>query len=124
MCRSCDWGLAIQCHDASPLPHGVALSDSGEATLPNGQRMVNVHPATACEGRGCPIHHPSDHSMAGFPLYWRSDAYFMERTCPHGIGHPDPDDLAWRVQHWHNADEVLGVHGCDGCCCPWSRADG
>jgi hypothetical protein len=29
----------------------------------------------------------------------------MERTCRHGVGHPDPDDL--------NPDTI---HGCDGCC--------
>lgn len=29
----------------------------------------------------------------------------MERICPHGVGHPDPDDT--------NPDTV---HGCDGCC--------
>jgi hypothetical protein len=33
----------------------------------------------------------------------------MERVCPHGVGHPDPDDI----------NVILGpekVHGCDGCC--------
>lgn len=29
----------------------------------------------------------------------------MERMCPHGIGHPDPDEITLDV-----------VHGCDGCC--------
>ena len=33
----------------------------------------------------------------------------VERVCPHGIGHPDPDWLKGRPSHW-------GVHGCDGCC--------
>jgi hypothetical protein len=33
----------------------------------------------------------------------------MERICPHGIGHPDPDDPAFK-------NPIEGVHGCDGCC--------
>ena len=33
----------------------------------------------------------------------------VERVCPHGIGHPDPDWLKGKPSHW-------GVHGCDGCC--------
>jgi hypothetical protein len=32
----------------------------------------------------------------------------MERICPHGVGHPDPDDVF--------ATDT--VHGCDGCCTP------
>src|SRR4051812_45703377 len=58
-----------------------------------GQVVPNIHPRQACEGRGCPIHHPSDHSMTGFKLYWRSDRGIFERICPHGVGHPDPDTL-------------------------------
>ena len=34
------------------------------------------------------------------------DRRIMERICPHGVGHPDPDDVL-------NQDRV---HGCDGCC--------
>lgn len=86
------------------------------ATLPNGQVLVGVHPATACEGRGCPIHHPSNHPMVDYPLLWRGDKNIMERTCPHGVGHDDPDDVAWRLQQWHNVDHAIGQHGCDGCC--------
>jgi hypothetical protein len=37
----------------------------------------------------------------------------FERICPHGIGHPDPDDMAY----WKSiGEESMGVHGCDGCC--------
>lgn len=36
-----------------------------------------------------------------------------ERTCPHGVGHPDPDDVL-------NEDKV---HGCDGCCHPENSRD-
>lgn len=88
------------------------------ATLPNGQVLVGVHPGTACEGRGCPIHHPTDHPMVTWPLLWRGDRGLMERTCPHGVGHPDFDDIIWRrslgvVGYVYRA---LEIHGCDGCC--------
>jgi hypothetical protein len=33
--------------------------------------------------------------------------------CPHGIGHPDPDSVAFFEK---NGDTGFGVHGCDGCC--------
>jgi hypothetical protein len=43
----------------------------------------------------------------------------MERICPHGVGHPDPDHLAF-VEERYGTDEasVESVHGCDGCCRP------
>lgn len=33
----------------------------------------------------------------------------MERICPHGVGHPDPDEIDLEVN-------AKGIHGCDGCC--------
>lgn len=83
------------------------------ATL--GPRAMKTHPESKCAGRPCVIHAPSDHHMAGWPMLYRADRELMERTCPHGVGHPDPDDLAWQVsvgRTWQ------GVHGCDGCCKP------
>lgn len=74
--------------------------------------LVNVHPPERCAGRACVVHNPSDHHMVGWPLNWRDDRGIMERVCPHGIGHPDPDDLAYRVSIRRGGD----VHGCDGCC--------
>lgn len=75
--------------------------------------LVNVHPAEKCEGRHCVLHNPSDHHMRGWPTLFRSDIGIMERTCPHGVGHPDPDDLAFHMTLGH---DWLGTHGCDGCC--------
>lgn len=69
-----------------------------------GQDLL-VHPWSVCHGRACVIHAPSDHSMRDFPTHWRSDRGMMERICPHGVGHPDPDDPS---------DDR--THGCDGCC--------
>jgi hypothetical protein len=49
----------------------------------------------------------------------------MERLCPHGLAHPDPDDYLVRTQ------EVGTAHPCDGCCnpsylncwTPWAKAE-
>ena len=44
--------------------------------------------------------------MRDWPQTWRFDGRFTERLCPHGIGHPDPDDTRAAAR----------THGCDGCC--------
>lgn len=72
--------------------------------------LTFVHAEDACMGDHCTIHNMSDHSMRSFPQHWRADRGIMERICPHGIGHPDPDD--YRVNQY----EYERVHGCDGCC--------
>jgi hypothetical protein len=49
----------------------------------------------------------------------------MERLCPHGLAHPDPDD--YHVQ----TAQVDTAHPCDGCCTPvylncwtpWAKAE-
>lgn len=69
------------------------------------QLIVNVHRPNQCRNDYCTIHNPSPHSMVEFPQRWRQDRKFMERMCPHGIGHPDPDDIVLNT-----------IHGCDGCC--------
>ena len=76
-------------------------------------RLVNVHDPANCEGRGCPIHHPSDHHMVNWEMYWRADRGLMERICVHGTGHPDPDDIAFKKSIGRHSE---GIHGCDGCC--------
>jgi hypothetical protein len=86
--------------------------------LPGNQGvLVNVHKPEACEGEGCPIHHPSDHHMKDWPLVWRGSGPFdiwagFERQCPHGIGHLDPDTEAYM----RKVGEYVPPHGCDGCC--------
>ena len=37
----------------------------------------------------------------------------LERRCPHGVSHPDPDSVVWLSSVYSNA---WGVHDCDGCC--------
>jgi hypothetical protein len=74
--------------------------------LEGGEVILNVHPKYRCKGTCC-IHRRTNHHMRSFPQHFREDRGFMERTCPHGVGHPDPDDPF--------ADPI---HGCDGCCAP------
>ena len=82
-----------------------------------GEITLRVHHPSKCAGEYCCIHNPSAHVMVEFPLYWRDDRQLMERTCPHGVGHPDPDALDFqRRVRGERAAEVAGVHGCDGCC--------
>jgi len=88
-----------------------------EPTIIGGSPVYNVHDPARCEGRPCVLHHPSDHHMRDWPKRWRDDRRMVERTCPHGVGHPDPDDLAYRLTLPGPVGEAdSGVHGCDGCC--------
>ena len=82
-----------------------------------GPHVLVVHPARMCAGETCCIHNPSDHHMRTWPMNWRDDTKVMERLCPHGVGHPDPDALAFNVR---GGRDYYGVHGCDGCCHPRS----
>jgi hypothetical protein len=83
-----------------------------------GQTITNIHTEEQCEGRPCTIHRPSDHHMRSWPTNWRDGGVFdikgphMERICPHGVGHPDPDDLEFNLSQGRD----YSVHGCDGCC--------
>ena len=77
-----------------------------------------LHKASACGGAACPIHHPSGHAMASWPMNLRLDYWanpLIERTCPHGVGHPDPDSVAFLLRADKRRSD-WGVHGCDGCC--------
>lgn len=90
--------------------------DMEEVTLVGGQ-VLHAHSMLWCKSNWftnevCCIHHPSNHHMQLWPQNWRGDRGIMERICPHGIGHPDPDDLKCRK------NVVESVHGCDGCCSP------
>ena len=77
--------------------------------------LRNVHSPEVCAGEWCVLHNPSNHHMRDWPTMWRGDRRIMERTCPHGVGHPDPDDLAYLARVGRHGE---GVHGCDGCCRP------
>lgn len=78
-------------------------------------QTVKVHGIEDCKGRNCVIHNPSDHHMKDWPTHWRGDRQLMERICPCGIGHPDPDDLAFKESIGIDV-ETEGIHGCCGHC--------
>lgn len=80
-----------------------------------GEQILYVHSPAVCSGqdRPCCIHRPSRHHMRQWPQLWRQDARVMERTCPHGVGHPDPDSL-----NIYGDGNSRGDHTCDGCCNP------
>lgn len=86
-------------------------------TLPNGQILVNVHPAEACEGRWCVVHDPLP-TYDRADLYWRNDRGIFEVICDHGVGHPAPEQYLY----WSLTDQMWqGIHGCDGCCERWEE---
>jgi hypothetical protein len=86
-----------------------------------GQQTLLVHDREMCIGEYCCIHNPSPHKMRTFPQLWRADRGLMERTCSHGIGHPDPDHLEYVLRKFGRNDSI---HGCKcGCCRTDGRAD-
>lgn len=77
-----------------------------------GLRLGGVHFREDCKAP-CVIHYPSVHHMTTWPLHWRLDRLIFERICPHGVGHPDPDQFS----HWEETgQDSQSIHGCDGCC--------
>lgn len=84
--------------------------------------VLKHHSGKSCEPP-CAFHAPSDHPLKDAPLNWRSGMTpwdgrrILERMCPHGIGHPDPDGLNFANRNLPEGEEPdEGVHGCDGCC--------
>ncbi|MBD8057841.1 hypothetical protein IC607_02525 [Cellulomonas sp. JH27-2] len=82
-----------------------------------GHGLLRTHGRRECSGPNCPIHNPSEHPLADAPLLWREDGGFMERLCPHGVGHPDVDRLAHTMRtQGESATRRIARHACDGCC--------
>jgi len=96
---------ARYCHAEPILVNGEMVPGGPYWELQGGSFMTRVHDQSQCAGDFCTIHFNSRHHMEDWPQHWRSDRRLMERICPHGVGHPDPDDP--------NPDKS---HGCDGCC--------
>lgn len=79
-----------------------------------GQQGLHVHPASACVGRPCPFHNPSNHKMKNWPINVRLDNKgLVERFCTCGVAHPDPDSVAY---FRGIGIDYMSVHSCDGCC--------
>jgi len=99
---------------------------------------LRTHAPAVCEGEYCVVHNPSDHHMKDWPVAYRTDRrvempprvvgesvllggvfVLAERICPHGVGHPDPDAMAFaRREGGDEFADAEGVHGCDLCCRP------
>lgn len=78
-----------------------------------------MHKKDMCAGTFCCFHNPSDHKMVDWPMNLRTDewaASLIERLCPHGVGHPDPDSVAFMEKAFPEGGGTWGVHGCDRCC--------
>jgi len=80
----------------------------------------NVHKRAVCAAGNCTLHSPSDHPLKDARIVLRGDLLFgtkpygfAERICEHGIGHSDPDSVAF---YDSIGEEGTGIHGCDGCC--------
>lgn len=99
------WELQKHLTELMGIPAEVALPIAEEELNYEEWHGIRVHPVSKCEGQVCTIHNPSDHYAKDWPQHFRLDRGIMERTCPHGVGHPDPDDITEDT-----------THGCDGCC--------
>lgn len=78
-----------------------------------GDVITGVHLEDECHGLPCVVHAPTNHHMSRWPLIWRYDRKIFERLCPHGTGHPDPDQLPY----WRSIGALHEfVHCCCGCC--------
>lgn len=92
-----------------------------EEFVTNAGDKLMVHSQEDCLGPVCPIHKPTAHHMRAWKMIWRGDRRIFERLCPgHGVGHPDPDDMAGQIIRKGYAD---AVHGCCGCCHPIDEAE-
>ena len=96
---------------SSPLPEReyILVNQTDRAGFYVGMRILYVHHPSMCAGqdRPCSVHRPSPHHMRTWSQLWRADLGVMQRLCPHGIGHPDPDEVL-----------KSGSHACDECCNP------
>ena len=87
------------------------------ATIVGGEKLLTHDPRLCADDDRCSVHKPSQHAMSAYPQHWREDRALMERTCPHGIGHPDPDHLHFIEKRFGVKRAITeSVHGCDGCC--------
>lgn len=84
------------------------MSNPTPSDIPEG-----IHSKESCVAP-CPFHAPSDHPLKDAEIHIRWDkGALAERICKHGVGHDDPDAVAYMKKQGH---EWAGAHGCDGCC--------
>ncbi|WP_162891351.1 hypothetical protein [Aeromicrobium sp. A1-2] len=95
-------------------------SEHGVTFVANGV-LHSVHPESACSGRHCWVHRPSQHPLAHAPVYWDSDSGRAFRVCDHDQLHPDPDDAHYRIRALGDWPVAAFRHECDGCCGHFAR---
>lgn len=83
--------------------------------LEHSEIWLDAHPSTRCVSQPCALHNRTDHSMRKFPQLWRGDRKIIERICPCGVGHPDPDDPT--------TDRVHGCCGIADHCVPTAKEE-
>ena len=66
--------------------------------LSDGRVMSEIHDPGDCEGRGCWVHHPSEHPLSGAPVYWDAAARRAYRLCEHEVLHRDLDDYRFQTR--------------------------
>lgn len=85
-----------------------------QVTLESGQ-VLQTHERTQCIGTWCAVHQPMPGPWADWPRSWRTDRAIMERTCPHGVGHPVAEMYEHSVAQGRAYDLVHGC--CADCIC-------
>jgi len=105
-----DWRVD---YERNTQTEGVGMSKTEVWKDINGMEHT-IHHKDLCKGKHCPFHNPSNHPLKDAPIHIRYDkGALVERICEHGVGHDDPDSVAY----FHSIGEKwAGVHGCDGCC--------
>lgn len=78
-------------------------------------RGIRHHDRDQCDDYPCPFHKPSLHPMVEEPMLLRETG-LIERTCTHGVGHPDPDSATYMDRFYGHKPGTWSRHGCDGCC--------
>lgn len=103
------YGIPMNRRQAVAACKRAGIDKARISRLENTDNYMITHGPDQCLGERCTVHNRSKHVMRKFPQYFRWDRGIMERTCPHGVGHPDPDSP------WESGSYEW-VHGCDGCC--------
>lgn len=106
-------------HPESAIDLSVTEDYDDNYELENTETVITgVHAPSKCEGRSCPVHHKSDHSLRQMPQYIsrsRTGQAFTVRECFHHIYHIDPDEDGGYMKGI-GIDSSACLEGCDGCC--------
>lgn len=110
-----NYGLGADINDINNVVNEVfGPGDEREPpyTTGTGQKLVNVHKSSTCEGF-CVVHNPCPGPWEGWTTNWRGDGPFdiwrgFERACPCGVFHPAVEEIL--------RGNNPGNHNCCGVC--------